>query len=328
MRSSRAWQTRDAALDLAVRRGPPKRSLIGFSMGGAVSIGVAEHRSVTGVLGWHLVDPDASTSGTCAKRLDVVHGAWTGGAGSPGEPGSSRRAFERARALGVRGTYTSSNAPSTRRCVAPPEGSGAAAGLACLGRAGRRGPQRFAADANVAGAYGLFARSVGSDPGGLGRPGRGLLASVRPLVVVANHDSPADPFFLGTAVARPLRFVRRRRSSRRTSSVGSSTRSAGSPSAVGAVTSRPWRPRRTRSARAMRWRSSRRDGAGAPRPWHQGARGLRSRRSHHRAREDPGADARAAAGQGLRAAARRAGSPSASRSRSSPRRRRSQPRGT
>ena len=28
-----------------------------------------------------------------------------------------------------------------------------------------------------------------------------------PLLVVANHDSLADPFFLGTALARPLRFV-------------------------------------------------------------------------------------------------------------------------
>ena len=28
-----------------------------------------------------------------------------------------------------------------------------------------------------------------------------------PLVVVSNHESLADPFFLGTAVERPLRFV-------------------------------------------------------------------------------------------------------------------------
>jgi pimeloyl-ACP methyl ester carboxylesterase len=99
----------DAALDLAGSVGARRALLIGFSMGGAVSIGVADHRTVTGVLGLAPWIPDAlDLGGLRGKRLDVVHGAWDRWLpGIPGvSPGSSRRGFERARALGVRGTYT------------------------------------------------------------------------------------------------------------------------------------------------------------------------------------------------------------------------------
>jgi pimeloyl-ACP methyl ester carboxylesterase len=98
-----------AALELARSDGADRAILIGFSMGGAVSIGVASHRSVTGVLGlapW--IPPELELGGLEGKRLDVAHGAWDRWLpGIPGvSPASSRTGFERARALGVEGTYT------------------------------------------------------------------------------------------------------------------------------------------------------------------------------------------------------------------------------
>jgi 1-acyl-sn-glycerol-3-phosphate acyltransferase len=39
------------------------------------------------------------------------------------------------------------------------------------------------------------------------RPEGGIPLPSGPLVVVSNHDSLADPFFLGTALDRPLRFL-------------------------------------------------------------------------------------------------------------------------
>jgi dienelactone hydrolase len=94
-----------AALDLVAR----PSLLVGFSMGGAVSIGVAAHPAATGVLGLAPWIPDRlPLDGLRGKRLDVLHGAWD--RYLPGIPGvsaaSSRRGFERARALGVEGTYT------------------------------------------------------------------------------------------------------------------------------------------------------------------------------------------------------------------------------
>jgi dienelactone hydrolase len=99
----------DAALELADGLGARPALLIGFSMGGAVSIGVAGHESVTGVLGLAPWIPDElALDGLDGKRLDVVHGAWDRWfPGIPGvSPGSSRRGFERARARGVEGAYT------------------------------------------------------------------------------------------------------------------------------------------------------------------------------------------------------------------------------
>ena len=93
-----------AALDLVAR----PSLLVGFSMGGAVSIGIASHSDVTGVLGlapW--IPEQLSLDGLRGKRLDVLHGSWD--RYLPGIPGvsaaSSRRGFERARALGIEGTY-------------------------------------------------------------------------------------------------------------------------------------------------------------------------------------------------------------------------------
>jgi pimeloyl-ACP methyl ester carboxylesterase len=98
-----------AALDETGSRGPRPTLMIGFSMGGAVSIGVADARDVVGVLGlapW--IPARLSLEPLAGKRLDVLHGSWD--RYLPGVPGvspeSSRHGFERARSQGVEGTYT------------------------------------------------------------------------------------------------------------------------------------------------------------------------------------------------------------------------------
>lgn len=82
--------------------------LLGFSMGGAVAISVADEASVERVVGVAPWIPDRlSLEPLRGKRLDVLHGSldrWLPGV--PGvSPASSRRGFERARALGAEGTY-------------------------------------------------------------------------------------------------------------------------------------------------------------------------------------------------------------------------------
>jgi dienelactone hydrolase len=82
--------------------------LVGFSMGGAVSIGVADRPEVTGVLGLAPWIPDRlPLDGLRGKRLDVLHGAWDRWLpGVPGvSPASSHAGFERAQRLGVEGSY-------------------------------------------------------------------------------------------------------------------------------------------------------------------------------------------------------------------------------
>ena len=93
-----------ATLDLVDR----PALLIGFSMGGAVSIGISGHPAAAGVLGLAPWIPERlSLEGLRGKRLDVLHGSWD--RYLPGIPGvsasSSRRGFDRARELGVEGTY-------------------------------------------------------------------------------------------------------------------------------------------------------------------------------------------------------------------------------
>jgi pimeloyl-ACP methyl ester carboxylesterase len=88
--------------------GAERTLLLGFSMGGAVSISAADEPSVTGVLGLAPWIPERlSLEPLRGKRLDVLHGSldrWL-----PGIPGvsasSSRRGFERALAVGTTGTY-------------------------------------------------------------------------------------------------------------------------------------------------------------------------------------------------------------------------------
>jgi pimeloyl-ACP methyl ester carboxylesterase len=83
--------------------------LIGFSMGGAVAIGIAADERVRAVLGLAPWIPDElDLTGVAGKRLDVVHGAWD--RPLPGIPGvyaaHSRAGFDRALATGATGTYT------------------------------------------------------------------------------------------------------------------------------------------------------------------------------------------------------------------------------
>jgi pimeloyl-ACP methyl ester carboxylesterase len=83
--------------------------LVGFSLGGAVAVSVAGSAGIVGVLGlapW--LPPEVSFDGMHRRRFDVVHGAWD--RALPGVPGvsptHSRAGWERARRLGVDGTYT------------------------------------------------------------------------------------------------------------------------------------------------------------------------------------------------------------------------------
>ncbi len=82
--------------------------LVGFSMGGAVAIGVADHQRVEAVLGLAPWIPTQLDLGSLrGKRFDVVHGAWD--RWLPLVPGvsakHSRDGFERALARGAEGTY-------------------------------------------------------------------------------------------------------------------------------------------------------------------------------------------------------------------------------
>lgn len=94
-----------AALDEV---GAPRTLLLGFSMGGAVSISVADESTVEEVVGlapWIPEQLDVST--LRGKRLTVLHGALD--RSLPGIPGVSaslsRRGFERARERGAEGRY-------------------------------------------------------------------------------------------------------------------------------------------------------------------------------------------------------------------------------
>jgi dienelactone hydrolase len=88
--------------------GAPRVALLGFSMGGAVSIAVASEPKVAEVVGLAPWIPDElDVSPLRRKRLTVVHGSldrWL-----PGIPGvsaaHSRRGFDRARERGADGRY-------------------------------------------------------------------------------------------------------------------------------------------------------------------------------------------------------------------------------
>ncbi len=89
--------------------GSPRSLLLGFSMGGGVSIACAAEPSVEGVLGLAPWIPDRlSVEPLRGKRLRVLHGSLD--RALPGIPGVSpelaRRGFERARSLGIDGEMT------------------------------------------------------------------------------------------------------------------------------------------------------------------------------------------------------------------------------
>jgi dienelactone hydrolase len=82
--------------------------LLGFSMGAAVAISVADEPSVERVLGLAPWIPDRlGVEPLTGKRLDVLHGSLDRALpGVPGvSPALSRRGFDRARVLGVEGSY-------------------------------------------------------------------------------------------------------------------------------------------------------------------------------------------------------------------------------
>lgn len=97
-----------AALDVAVARGARRCALLGFSMGGAVALGVAAHPAVTTMIGlapW--LPRQLPVESLLGRRLAVRHGALD--RYLPGVPGvhpkSSREGAERARAIGVETDY-------------------------------------------------------------------------------------------------------------------------------------------------------------------------------------------------------------------------------
>ena len=109
----KSWKRLDLCVEDAVAAitaaGGARTLLVGFSMGGAVCVRAAAHPSVVGVLGLAPWLPDQlDVAPLRGRRLDVLHGAldrWL--PGIPGvSPAISRRGFERARALGVEGSYS------------------------------------------------------------------------------------------------------------------------------------------------------------------------------------------------------------------------------
>jgi pimeloyl-ACP methyl ester carboxylesterase len=109
----KSWNHFDSCIEDAreaiERVGAERTLLLGFSMGGAVSISVADDPRVEGVLGLAPWIPDQlSVEPLRGRRLDVVHGSLDRSfPGIPGvSPANSHRGFERAQALGVPGTYT------------------------------------------------------------------------------------------------------------------------------------------------------------------------------------------------------------------------------
>ncbi len=108
----KSWRRLEACVEDAraavTSVGAERTLLLGFSMGGAVAISAADEPSVERVLGLAPWIPDRlSLEPLRGKRLDVLHGSldrWL--PGIPGvSPASSRRGFERARAVGAAGHY-------------------------------------------------------------------------------------------------------------------------------------------------------------------------------------------------------------------------------
>jgi dienelactone hydrolase len=102
------WCVEDARAAVA-QIGAQRTLLLGFSMGGAVSVRTADDPSVETVLGLAPWLPEQlSLEPLGGKRLRVLHGSLDRALpGIPGvAPAMSRHALERARALGAEGEYT------------------------------------------------------------------------------------------------------------------------------------------------------------------------------------------------------------------------------
>ena len=109
----KSWNHFDSCIEDARyaldRAGAERTLLLGFSMGGAVAISVADDPRVEGVLGLAPWIPDRlSVEPLRGRRLDVLHGSLDRPfPGVPGvSPAGSRHGFDRAQSLGVPGTYT------------------------------------------------------------------------------------------------------------------------------------------------------------------------------------------------------------------------------
>jgi dienelactone hydrolase len=109
----KSWRRLDLCVEdgrAAIASLAPRRTLmLGFSMGGSVSVRLGAESSVWGVLAlapWLPEQLDLTPLG--GKRLAIVHGTLDGPL--PGIPGvtakSSRHAYERALALGIDASYT------------------------------------------------------------------------------------------------------------------------------------------------------------------------------------------------------------------------------
>ena len=108
----RSWKQFELCVEdarAAVQEVGARRTLfLGYSMGGAVAIAAADEPSVEAVLALAPWIPDElDVSGLRGKRLDVLHGSLDRPLpGIPGvSPSGSRRGFDRARELGVEGSY-------------------------------------------------------------------------------------------------------------------------------------------------------------------------------------------------------------------------------
>jgi dienelactone hydrolase len=108
----KSWRRLESCVDdarAAIQAIDPARvALLGFSMGGAVAIAVAQEPQVEEVIGLAPWIPDQLDVSTLrGKRLTVVHGSldrWF--PGIPGVPAaSSRKGFDRARERGAEGRY-------------------------------------------------------------------------------------------------------------------------------------------------------------------------------------------------------------------------------
>jgi pimeloyl-ACP methyl ester carboxylesterase len=108
----KSWKRLESCVDdarAAVEEvGAPRTVLLGFSMGGAVSVAIASEPTVEEVIGlapW--IPPQLDVTGLRGKRLAVLHGAldrWL--PGIPGvSPAHSRQGFDRARERGAEGRY-------------------------------------------------------------------------------------------------------------------------------------------------------------------------------------------------------------------------------
>ncbi|MGZ4290356.1 MAG: dienelactone hydrolase family protein [Gaiellaceae bacterium] len=109
----KSWQKLDWCIEDArsaiEATGAARTLLVGFSMGGAVASQVAAETSVEAVVGLAPWFPDRlPLDALSGRRLRVLHGSLDGRLpGLPGvSPASSRRGFDRARALGVEAEYT------------------------------------------------------------------------------------------------------------------------------------------------------------------------------------------------------------------------------